>query len=111
MNTKNNKTVFKIFLFVILFLGLLLWLTNPSLKDFKEYDPKVDCVKLKQHENCSKFLKFSYRKERNYLFYSYYEFSFNCSKDYYRHNIKELTTGARYRYMGILNNFYKVDNN
>jgi hypothetical protein len=104
----NKKGLFRFIIATIVFTGLLFWFTNPSLTDFKEFNPQVDSFDIYRHKKCNKYLKLQYRKEKNYLFYSYFEFSFHCSKDIEKHDSKFGINGKRYSYIGIFKNFYLV---
>jgi hypothetical protein len=108
--------IFKLTLGFICLAGFLLWISNPNLKDFKDFAPQKVYFE-KEYKECDKKIHISYRKTRDYFFFSYYEVSFICSfheftdehTNIYR-NIWGDLLGTRI-YLGIFNNFYLLTAN
>jgi cytochrome c-type biogenesis protein CcmH/NrfF len=102
-----NK-IYKIVGLTVFVSSIFLWYTNPTLREFKEITPSKLAIE-KDNGFCEEEWKLSHTKVKNCIFYSYYKFSFGCS-DYNRSSEKvELIEYKEYYYIGIFNNFYRVE--
>ena len=109
--------VFKVIFGITFITGIILAWTNPTLREFKEVTPTQLMIE-KENGYCEKKWNFGHNKVKNYMFYSYYKFTFGCSEfkkpDYYEEKMgyKKRYVVRNYKeqyYLGILNNFYKVE--
>jgi hypothetical protein len=99
-----TKTI-KIILTLMVFIVLTLLLTNPSLKDFKDVTPTKVMV-IERDGYCNKII-LNHRKVKNYLLFSYFDFSYACIK---KENKKDKFIGSsHFYYIGLLGNFYQPD--
>jgi hypothetical protein len=102
-----NK-IYKIVGLTVFVSAIVLWYTNPTLREFKEITPSKLAIE-KDNGFCEEEWKLSHTKVKNCIFYSYYKFSFGCS-DYNRSSEKvELIEYKEFYYIGIFNNFYRVE--
>lgn len=104
---KANK-LYKIAVITAFVSSIVLWYTNPTLREFKEITPSKLAIE-KDNGFCEEEWKLSHTKVKNNIFYSYYKFSFGCSD--YNSRTKEvgLIEYNEYYYIGIFNNFYRVE--
>ena len=113
LNTKNKKILFKSLGALLIIPFLVLWWTNPTLNEFKEVCPTSLMVESR-YGYCKKDWQLSAVKIKNCFFYSYYEFSYGCSKwikadDYYSEGRWKMSDSHKHRYIGIFGNFYPVE--
>lgn len=88
--------------------AIVLYCTNPTLKEFEEITPSKLVIE-KNNGFCESEWKLSHTKVKNYFFCSYYKFSFGCS-EYQGYKKKYKIEGfEEYTYLGIFNNFYRVE--
>lgn len=105
---KANK-LYKIVGITVFVSAIVLWYTNPTLREFKEIAPSKLAIE-KDYGFCEETgWKLSHTKVKNNIFYSYYKFSFGCSDYNSRTEEVELTRYKEHYYIGIFNNFYRVE--
>lgn len=98
----------KISLAIIVVVGVVLWYTNPTLREFKEITPSKLAIE-KDYGFCEEEeWKLSHTKVKNCIFYSYYKFSFGCSEYNKYDEMYEIVGFEECFYIGIFNNFYRV---
>jgi len=98
----------KILLVIICIISIVLWLTNPKLQDFKDYAPSVLTIEKKEGF-CKRGWELNHIRTKNYIFYSYYKFSYGCMKYDGFFKTVRLTSYRDIYYLGIFNNFYRVE--
>ena len=105
---KANK-LYKIVGITVFISAIVLWYTNPTLKEFKEITPsKLDIEK--GYGFCDdEGWRLSHTKVKNNILYSYYKFSFGCMEYDRTFQKVKLTTHRDVYYIGIFNNFYRVE--
>jgi len=92
---KKNKKKFSIIISIII---VILVITNPSLKNFKEFIPSQKYIKHSQ-----KYIKhYNFSKEKNFIIFSV--LSFNV--DYKVRGGRKITT-KKITYIGFFKNFIK----
>jgi hypothetical protein len=96
----NSKKIIKLLIGLICLASFSLWLSNPSLKEFKEFAPQKVYFE-KEHPYWSRKVHVSYRKTKNYFFISYFEVSFIGTS-----NDSGQKLCSTIIYLGVLNNFY-----
>jgi len=108
LKSDSANKIYKIAGLTVFVSAIVLWYTNPSLREFKEITPSKLAIE-KDNGFCDEEWKLSHTKVKNNIFYSYYKFSFGCS-NYNRAREKvELIEYKEYYYIGIFNNFYRVE--
>lgn len=105
---KANK-LYKIVGITVFVSAIVLWYTNPTLKEFKEITPsKLDIEK--GYGFCDdEGWRLSHTKVKNNILYSYYKFSFGCMEYDRTFQKVKLTTHRDVYYIGIFNNFYRIE--
>lgn len=86
---KIIKTIFTLILLVV----LIMLFTNPSLKEFKDIAPTKIMV-IERDGYCNKLI-LNHRKVKNYLLFSYFDFSYACIK---KENKKNIFIGSTHFY-------------
>jgi hypothetical protein len=105
---KANK-LYKIIVITAFVSSIVLCYTNPTLREFKEIAPsKLDIEK--GYGFCDdEGWRLSHTKVKNNILYSYYTFSFGCMEYDRTFQKVKLTTHRDVYYIGIFNNFYRIE--
>ena len=105
MNLARFRKGLKIISLISLIIVVLMLFTNPTLKDFKDIAPSKIMV-IERDGYCNKII-LNHRKVKNYLLFSYFDFSYACIK---KEKKKDKFIGStHFYYIGILGNFYQPD--
>jgi hypothetical protein len=109
LKSNNANKIYKIAGLTVFVSAIVLCYTNPTLREFKEIAPSKLAIQKDYGLGDEDDWKLAHTKVKNCIFYSYYKFSFGCS-DYNRARKKmELIEYKEYYYIGIFNNFYRVE--
>jgi hypothetical protein len=97
------KKLYKSFILVICFVGLLLVLTNPNLNDFKDFSPSDGTIYKNEWYLSKEKYEIGQKKEKEYLLFSIYS-----DKIILRDSDESIFRVDTYKYLGIFNNFYYI---